>query len=891
MKNTRQPAPTRALLRSSPLVALGFGLGALGAAPLHALAEGAPPSLPAIGDERPATPSATSGREAIRDLDAVRERAERARPAMRPAAPAAQASEGVLLAQSDERPPPGTPKKCTPAKGTFSFNADKENIESLLKRISQLTCKNFIVAESVKGKSDITIISHQPVNVWQAEAAFLAALEANNMALVPAGAYWKVVERKDAVKQNLPMYDSPSQLPNTDAQVTLLHELKYADANQVQSLVRNLMTKSGDLQIVGGNLLIITDAASNIQRLTKIMEKVDVSGSSSRLHVVKVVWADAAQIAQKLQDIFKDATPRSGGSAAPRARAAPAGEGGAPAGEGGEAEDVSIDRIIPDERTNKLIIIASQRAFESLKEVIDLLDVPSDDTSTGTRIFVHSLNNTDATKAASTLSSLAQAGAQQRQQRGTQRGNQGAQQQQQQAAELFEGEVRVTADETTNSLVIVASPRDYRALARVIDELDARRPQVFVEAAIMEVAVNKNRRVGLDAYTGLPVTVPGLEGPGLGIIANEGGKNLVVSSAQALAARSLFDRLNTNTLDATQLSAAVDASTALDSLLGVVAFQGPAVPGSEEIFGFPVPSFGVVLNALAGNANVNVLSTPHIMTTNNEQAEISVGERVPVVRGIAPIGGGQGSFFGGLQQVAYEDVKLKFTVTPHVNDAGEIRVVLEQEVSDLGGSVPVGNGLEQPIITNRTAKTTVVVRDQQTVVLGGLMADRQSDSESKIPILGDIPLIGWLFKNWSDQKSKTNLILVLTPYIVRTDEDFRKIYERKLRERKEFLETYYGIAADYNPYIDYSKKTGPLGKLVSRVGFELMKVENGGPGLPGDVVITPEAEITPFSLGSGDDDLPAQAGEPTGDEPGMVDPQDGGAADAPAPAGGAEGAE
>src|SRR5690606_16123815 len=108
------------------------------------------------------------------------------------------------------------------------------------------------------------------------------------------------------------------------------------------------------------------------------------------------------------------------------------------------------------------------------------------------------------------------------------------------------------------------------------------------------------------------------------------------------------------------------------------------------------------------------------------------------------------------------------------------------------------------IILNRTAKTTVVVRDQQTVVLGGLMADRQSDNESKIPILGDIPLIGWLFKNWGDQDSKTNLILVLTPYIVRTEDDFRKIYERKLRERKEFLETYYGIAADYNPYIDYA---------------------------------------------------------------------------------------
>ncbi|MFZ9886927.1 MAG: type II secretion system secretin GspD [Myxococcota bacterium] len=787
----------------------------------------------------------------------------------------------VLLAQADEEvPTPGKPKKCRPAQGTFTFNADKENIDSLLQRISQLTCKNFIVSESVKGKSDITIISHQPVTVAQAEAAFLAALEANNMALTPAGAYWKVVERKDSVKSNLPIYESADELPSTDAQVTLLYELKYADSNQVQSLIRNLMSKSGDLQLVGGNLLIITDAASNIQRLTKILNKIDVSGSSARMHVVKIVWADAQQISQKLQEIFKAATPKAAGAGAARAaRAKARSDGEAGDGGAGEAEDLSIDKIIADERTNKLIVIASEKAFLSLKEVIDLLDVPSDDTSTGTRIFVHALNNTDATKAASTLSSLAQGGQKKApaQKGGSPQGAGG------ESAELFEGEVKVTADETTNSLVIVSSPRDYKALKRVIEELDARRPQVFVEAAIMEVGVNKNRSVALDAYTGLPVTIPGLDGAGLGILANEGGKNLVVSSAQALAARSLFERLNTNTLDAAQLGAAVDASTALDSLLGAVAFQGPAVPGSEEIFGFPVPSFGVVLNALATNANVNVLSTPHIMTTDNEKAEISVGQRVPVVRGIAPVGGGaQGGFFGGLQQVAYEDVKLKFTVTPHVNDAGEIRVELEQEVSDLGGSVPVGNGLNQPIILNRTAKTTVVVRDQQTVVLGGLMADRASDSESKIPILGDLPLIGWLFKNWSDSDAKTNLILVLTPYIVRTENDFQKIYERKLKERKEFLDTYYGIASDYNPYIDYDKKSGPFARLSTRVKYELQRVENGGPGLPGDVVITPAAEITPLSADETEDPAAAASAADAAAGDTQQAPADASAADAAA---------
>jgi general secretion pathway protein D len=870
---------------TSHALAAAVALPLLAAAPALAYAQ----DKPALVEKGSATSPQSLGTDGLRDDARTRAYADEVR-AKRDADKERGNKPALKVAQA-EGPTPGKPKSCRRPRGRFQFNADKEDIHSLLKRISQITCKNFIVSESVKGKSDITIISHRPVTSYQAEAAFLAALEANNMALVPAGAYSKVVTRKDAAKAALPMYDKAADLPDNDAQVTYLYELKFASKEQVQPLLRNLMSKSGDLQVIGGNLMIITDAGSNIHRLIKIVEKVDVSGSSSRMHVVDIQWADAQQIATKLQDIFKDATPKGRKSPAARPRSArktagaetpapsPAASAEGAATPGAEAiEDVTIDKIIADERTNKLIIIGSLRAFQSVKEVIDLLDVPGGDRSTGSRVYVHPLNNADAQKAASTLSSLAQGAAKRGAKAKKGKKNAGAE-----SAELFEGELKITADESTNSLVIIASPRDYKALKQVISELDQRRPQVFVEAAILEVALNENRQVGLDAYSGFGAPVPGLEGNGLGIIANEGGKNLVVSSAQALAARELLNNVNTNVLDPSQIATAVEASTALDSLIGVLAFQGPSVPGSAEAFGFPVPSFGVVLNALQTNANVNVLSTPHIMTTDNEKAEISVGERIPVVRGIAPVGGAGGALggFGGLQQVAYEDVKLKFTVTPHVNDSGEMRIEIEQEVSDLGGNVPVGNGLSQPIITNRTAKTVVVVRDQQSVVLGGLISDRENDSESKIPILGDIPLFGWLFKNWSDSKSKTNLILVLTPYVIRDESDFKKIYDRKMAERREFIETYYGVAQEYNPYIDYDKKTGPVGKLVGAVDMELMKAENGGPGLPGEVVITPEAEISLIPQGE-------EGEEPTGDAPPAPDAEP---APAPSPEGDAGGDE
>jgi general secretion pathway protein D len=227
------------------------------------------------------------------------------------------------------------------------------------------------------------------------------------------------------------------------------------------------------------------------------------------------------------------------------------------------------------------------------------------------------------------------------------------------------------------------------------------------------------------------------------------------------------------------------------------------------------------------------------MTTDNEKAELSVGDRVPVVRGFSPVGGAGALGFGGLQNVAYEDVKLKFSVTPHVNADNEVRVEIEQEVSDIAGQVSIPNGGTQPIISSRTVKSVVVTGDQRTVVIGGLMQDKKSDSESKVPFFGDIPIIGWLFKNWNDTSKKTNLVLLLTPYIVRSEDDFRKVYDLKMKERQAFIDSYFTDARRYDPYVDYDRKSGPLARLLKAMDHEMKRVENGGPGIEGEELIGP----------------------------------------------------
>ncbi|OGQ16783.1 MAG: type II secretion system protein GspD, partial [Deltaproteobacteria bacterium RBG_16_71_12] len=765
---------------------------------------------------------------------------------------------------------------CKPMSGKLNFNFEKATINEVLDQISRIKCMNFILSDAVKGKTDISIVSRSPVTVSQAYAAFLSALEANGMALVPAGTFWKVVERKDAAKTTVPMYElkdgvlarvTPDgkrggDMPNSDAQVTLLYEVRYANKDQVEALIKNLMSKHADLQKPAGNLLILTDSGSNILRILEVLDKVDVEGTSNKLNVVTLQYADVASVAQKLNEIFAPSggdkkagasgrAPRAGRDTAKGdAKGDKAEPEAAAAGDDGDIGEVTIEKIIAEDRTNQLIVISSARAFERVLEVLRIIDVPTEGGSE-LKMWVVPLANSDAQKAASTLSSLA-SGAAAKKPAGDKGGAKAKEAQQ--AAALFEGEVKVTADETTNALVVVASYRDFRALQRVIDQLDVRRPQVFVEAAIMEVALTQDRRVGLNAYVAAPVPIPGSDTPGIAIAANEGGKQIFQSSAKVATGLQLLQQLaEDNRLDAAAAQQGLELVNDLSSLIGVAGFIGPSVPILTDTNGdalVSLPSVSTVLNLLQTNANVDILSTPHLITTDNEKAELSVGQRVPVVRGFTPAGGAGALGFGGLQQVAYEDVKLKFALTPHVNADDEIRIELEQEVSDLGGQVSVGNGLTQPIITNRTVKNTLVAKDQQTIVVAGLIQDRKSDTESKVPFFGDIPIIGWLFKTWSDTKQKTNLLIMLTPYVVRDDADFQKIYERKMKERKDFVDAYFSDARVFNPYIDYDKKTGPLGELVRQVQWENDKIENGGPG-HGEELIGPDVGIKPRKIGGG----------------------------------------
>jgi general secretion pathway protein D len=516
-----------------------------------------------------------------------------------------------------------------------------------------------------------------------------------------------------------------------------------------------------------------------VKRMMDLVKELDVPVEGEKIWVVPLKNADADEVNKILTTIF---SPKG-----PSPRPIVAGRPGSPPEE--DVNTLSASKIVVDMASNSLIIVANATSFARIASLIKKLDVESD--GVNQKINVYNLANGDAETMANTLGTLTGASVRNPGKRGTHGQNPrppgGG------AAVLFEAEVKISADKPTNSLVIVASPRDYLNLRGVIQKLDIPRRQVFVEATIMEISMNKNRKLGITYH-----------GAGK---ANEGGGDSETLIFGGSEFGTDFNSLLMNPASLTGL--AVGART-------------QPISGSGKFLGMSVdiPAFSVMLQAMQNNGNVNVLSSPHILTTDNEQAEITVGQNVPYPSGysgvssLASAAGSQASSLASLLptvSVQRMDVALKLKLTPHVNESDMVRLELEQEVSDI---IQENYNNLGPATSKRSAKTTIVARDQQTVVIGGLMSDRVNNSETKIPILGDIPIIGYFFKNTTKSLQKTNLLLVLTPYVIRDQSDLRRIFQKKEEERREFIERYTSFKPhDLGHEIDYRHKRGLLGEI------------------------------------------------------------------------------
>jgi len=671
---------------------------------------------------------------------------------------------------------------------TVSNNIDKDDIvnlqsemelKDLIQTMSEISSEAFILDDSVKGKK-VTIIAPQGgFKRKNAIRLFETILDLNGFSVVSKQGVNKIVQKKDIKTQSIPTDVSMTLGVSSDRYITKIINLRNVKADEISKALKPLVSKEGDLVVYSAsNKLIVVDTVDNINRIVEIISNLDVE---KKIEFIQIENADAADVATKLLEIFgaeggiKSTQPRTSSRGARQGRANQASSANQQASVTGQSDILGF-KVITDERTNSLIVIAYPQDMEKIRKVVSILDVLSDQVEQG--IYVLRIKNADAEQIVGVLSSIVGSGGggrarggQQNQRARISSGGLGAAQSSigtgetragisRQAAGSLSSVVaesdglRITADPATNSVIIVGSRRDYEAIKTVIEELDIRRKQVFVEAAILEVGLNDLTAVGVNFTFGATVN----------------GDNLIFGGQQLPGVQSLLGV-------AANEDAAVSVVGSLQGLfLGVVG-EEIDVDGSGPIP--PIPSFTALFQALSSVTDVNVLSTPSILTTDNEQAEIVVADIIPF-----PTGSTVGTSGVTVQTIERLPVGIRLAITPQISEGTFMNLNIVTEVSNTTPAPPDLNTQDFGIATQtRTADSSVIVRDGQTIVIGGLVSDRESILEQKTPILGDIPYLGNLFKYKSKQSQKLNLMILLTPRIVESDSDMQRILEEQQRRK------------------------------------------------------------------------------------------------------------
>ena len=713
---------------------------------------------------------------------------------------------------------PGFRPRSAPGDTRVTIDFRDADLQEVVKFFAGVMNMNFIVADSLAADKNITIISPEEVTIDEAYLAFLSAMEMNGLTVVPHGPFLKILDSEDAISEPMAPFEVGDDIPVEARMVTAIIPVEHSDVEEIEEVISNFTSQHATIVRYHSNL-IITENAANLNRLRALIRRLDEGEAASNLYVYRVQNADATEIQQQLEEIFgegDDSQPTQDLSPRERRRLARERQQEGADSDDDRMGDVEITKMIADERTNQLIIMANDRSFERIREMIEILDVP---TAVGGEVHVKFLEYANAEELSSTLSDLA-SGAQQ--QEDDARG----------AASLLQGDIQITSHDPTNSLVVIASPRDFVALEDVINELDRPQRQVYVEAVIMEISLDINRNFNIGAATGLSQDLDFL----------------------------IPDRaLDSDLIDSTR---GVGLGTAnfqgIEDLGGAglgMGLLGPSVqlPGYD----ISLPAVALILQAAQTDNSVNVLSTPSILTLDNEEAEIVVGERIPIPRavdsggfgsllGLGALGGGTGTNptqqgqqqnlaggalsglglggIGGLlggagafTPIDYEDIGIELRILPQINESDYVRLEVDQEVSDLKGAG--GGSLDElgPTRTQRNAQTTVLVRDQSTIVIGGLIRDVENETTQKVPFLGDIPVVGNLFRSTSTLTTKQNLVLMLTPYIIESEQDMEKIYERKMEERRELARLFAQEELEYTATVNFNKKSGLMERIRREV--------------------------------------------------------------------------
>ncbi len=558
----------------------------------------------------------------------------------------------------------------------WQVNLNDADISAFIGQIADITGKSFVIDPRVKGK--VTVVSTETMNTEAVYELFLSVLQVHGYAAVPAGDVIMVVQQNSVKQQGRDLENKYKK--QSQEMVTKVITIKNTPALDLVPILRPLVAKYGHLAgVKSANALIISDHASNINRIEQIIDRLDKSGSEE-LEVIQLKEAWVGNVVTMLQSLDPDKVAQ---------------------GKGAKSGGAGSIRVVADERSNRLIIKGEKTSRERIRTLIKQLDKPSY-FSGSTKVI--RLKYADSKKLAELLKNVMS---------DSDSGKKDA--------NKAKGKASIHADEELNALVVRAEPSVLKEIDEIIHELDVRRAQVLIESAIVEVT---------------------------GDVTDSLGFQWAVGDTDNPVAGTNFG----------------NAGQSLSSIATGVATGAPTLSNGLTVGGFKESNgqidFGVIIQALESQSNTNLLSTPSIMTLDNQEAEIVVGQNVPFLTGSTTSSSNSNPF----TTISREDIGVTLKIKPHIHEGNELRLEVEVSAESVANTTVQG---QADLITNkRKLKTMILAADEETIVLGGLISDDITETESKVPILGDIPLLGWLFKSKSTQHVKRNLMVFLRPTIV-----------------------------------------------------------------------------------------------------------------------------
>lgn len=594
-----------------------------------------------------------------------------------------------------------------------TLNLRDADLSTLIFAVSEITGKNFIVDPKVKGK--VTVVSSSPMNERAVYETFLAVLEVQGFAAVPAGHAIKIIPEANARSDAGIRSADGTALPLDDV-VTHVYELHNVSATQLVPLLRPLVPNWGHLVAYpGNNMLIVSDRAGNVARIEGLLRQLDQAGDRE-IESVVLQYASATDVAKLASDLLQRG--KNGDAAAPQTA------------------------VVSDERSNKVFISGEKAERIRVLALVKSLDTPTPDGDATQVVFLRYAS-------AESLAPILQGYGQQIG-GGTKTVSAAAP-----SAAMPGGSdaVKILSDRDTNSLVITAPAKVMQLIRRVIEQLDIQRPQVLVEAIVAEVSSTRSSELGLNFAAYRP----------------NGG-----------AVASILD---SSVLSAIGAAATGGGLSALSALGTGISVGGASIRND----GRSGTSFGVLLKALQSDGDTNVLSTPSLVSMDNQESEVSVGQEVPFQTGsYANTGSVNGNgAVNPFQTIERKDVGLKLAVTPQINEGDTVKLKIRLESSSVAGGTPGGPNL---VTNKRTISNTVNVDSGQVLVLGGLTDDNLNESQSGVPGLSGLPLLGNLFKSRSLSKTKRNLMVFIHPVILRNATDglaqTKQRYERMRAAQK-----------------------------------------------------------------------------------------------------------